>query len=361
VTDIRLTGPQLKQLAAALRRTFLQQELVELLEFDLDRRKLDDYTASTDNMQTIIFKVIKAAEKEGWLLQFIEAASKARPKESELATLYTALQPGMGVPAIDSIDDIHAVRFVRKDWAFVNRRCLRTALQSLCKDQSRILIVDGQPKSGKTYSLQLISYLKEKIADFKMAWVDLERLAREVEDRVVLPENVGEAISAQLGLLGMPERQQEQAARWVRRFCDWLTDEFEQAATMHWIVIDHFDKTLLAQGTHDLIQELALRLYVNMPMLRLILLSYTDLAGLQAVIVGGNVEHESILPIGEPDLTLFFLAEFEDRKLRRQIAYTPNEVADSVARVLREVDPAHPQRLQVLRRAVATEVNRLAI
>ena len=88
MTDIRLTGPQLKQLATALDRTFSQQELVELLEFELDRRKLEAYTASADDMRTIIRKVIEAAERQAWLFEFIEAASKARPQESELGSTY---------------------------------------------------------------------------------------------------------------------------------------------------------------------------------------------------------------------------------------------------------------------------------
>ena len=56
-------------------------------------------------------------------------------------------------------------------------------------------MVNGPPMSGKSYSIELIAYLRRALNSFKLVWLDLNKIAGEVR-----PEHVAFAIVDQMKL-----------------------------------------------------------------------------------------------------------------------------------------------------------------
>ena len=356
---------KLKRLQEAIAAAYSPEQLKMLLYYDL-QRNMDDFVSINANKTEIIFQVIVTAERDGWLLDFVKAAYEEQPLVPNLKKLYQELQPIM-----DAADmDLYQVRLLRRGSALVNRQNLRTALKLLADDYSRILLVDGAPTSGKTYTMQLISFLSERGELGKTARIDLAELAALVakdsevsaKDKGVSARVIGKDIIYRLRLKGMPSAQNEQESRWVRSFCSWLAGELNGADTLHWIVIDHFDRALLTEAARALIEGLAVPIYTDYPMLRLVLISY-DRADLRSMVKGGNVEHEDIPPIDEEDLekdlTTYFALEYQGRMTRQGITYDNVDISNSVARVMHQVDRDKPCWLEDLGHAVAAEASRI--
>jgi len=95
-------------------------------------------------------------------------------------------------------------------------------------------------------------------------------------------------------------------------------------------------------------------------MLRLVLLSYKNIAGLRAN-VRGQIEYEQIRPLNDEDVIRFFDSEYRERQQQRNVAYVEKDIAASVPRVWSAVDHTHVKRLEHLRYAVAAEVSRLEL
>ena len=74
---MRLTGQQYRQFTEALLEAFTLQRLSEMVRFRLDKNL--DAIALGDDQREIVFKLIGAAEAEGWTDQLLLAAREANP------------------------------------------------------------------------------------------------------------------------------------------------------------------------------------------------------------------------------------------------------------------------------------------
>ena len=77
-----LTGQQLKALRNALADAFNPATFEQMLRFELDK-KLENI-AGSGPLNTVAFKVIDAAEMEGWTLDLVRAARVANPGNANL-------------------------------------------------------------------------------------------------------------------------------------------------------------------------------------------------------------------------------------------------------------------------------------
>ena len=84
-----LNGRQAKELSEGLRDAFLPDALDELMYFSLDKRR-EDITLASD-YRARVFRLIRAADAEGWVLRLISAAREARPQNSALQTVAAEL------------------------------------------------------------------------------------------------------------------------------------------------------------------------------------------------------------------------------------------------------------------------------
>jgi hypothetical protein len=80
-----LGGEQAGRLSEALRDAFSPDEFAQLLYFALDKR-MEDITLG-GSYQTLVYDVIRAAERGGWTARLIGAACDARPASVALASI----------------------------------------------------------------------------------------------------------------------------------------------------------------------------------------------------------------------------------------------------------------------------------
>lgn len=354
---MRLDTNQRMRLLEALNDTFSTESGVTELARLAINKHLDQLTLAK-NLPAKLDDIVSKAEDEGWLGNLLDGAICLRNQAQPLKSIRNELDPLI----ISEREDHYAAYWLLGDRVLVNRQPLRDALKKINDTQTgkHILVVQGPRLSGKSHSLCMIRYLQDRLLRFKIVWVDLERLVFSTKDRLIRPEDLGEAIITQMGLKEkMPKRQNEHDARWGQRFCDWLTGQIANKGTCYWIVLDSFDKTLVPQGTHDLVRELALRIETNIDQLRLILLGYTeeDKKSLPIEVFGG-IEEESTSQIGDPELLDFFTNLYEQRRQQRNIDFTPSDVGYSVAAVKRTVDFTKTQYLVSLNQAVIAECKR---
>jgi hypothetical protein len=344
---MKLTSQQSTQLAEALIETFTEPLFAAFLFDRVDGRRLDRLSSSAAALDERVRSVIGRAQAEGWLSKLVMAAQAARPDNATFSALVSEYQLARPNGPVNHYD----AWLLRGNRALIDRQTLREKLRTLGDQMgSRILVVDGDPVSGKTYSLQLINHLADFLGAFKVVWVDLVRLA--ARNPTIEPERLARHIAEQmrLNVASLRPKGAEQDATWIEHFGTWLTGELADRNEQWWIVIDHFLRVPLSQQTKDLVEELAVRIDMNIPQLRLVLLSYRDdlpLAG------GGGVEREEIKRIDVDDLTNFFRKVYADRGLDP----TPAEIAKAIAKVFSQVDEKHERRLEQIGRRAA-EVSR---
>jgi hypothetical protein len=339
----QLTGPELRRLTEAMVEAFPNEsDLEQMVDYaDFTPRKSLARIAPPGKLDSRVRELIKSAEAEGWLLSLVEEAWKANRTPS-LQAFRDTLKPLVVAGPVNH----YKVCFM-DNRPLVDRDGLRSATELLATARRRIVIVNGEPVSGKSYSLQYIRYLREQLQNFALVWVDLEVLSKRTGGGMVLPSTVAERIVEQMNLdpATLPEKGEETWAAWVTAFCDRLTGRLQRSTEPCWIVLDGFHRVPLPQETMDLVKELATRVCVNISTLRLVLLSYADILPSD---VEPDVERETISPISSAELSRFFTQVYEGRGA----PFTAADVAQVVARVLRQIDPNHPRRLELLGREV---------
>ena len=347
---MQLNRDQFKQLTKALEGAFVTRAQLERLTLGAFNKSLDQ-VAMGDDLEEIIVRMIKVAELTNRLPYLIEEAYDMRPQDRLLSTFFEDFKP---IIAEENRDHYEAL-LLRGDRVLVNRRLLRDTLRGFDERTGKpILIVDGPPSSGKTHSRYFITYLESTVLRFKTIVIDLTHLAASAENGMIGPEDLGQWIAARMGLGKIPDRQKEQDARWVHRFCNWLIEELRNDSQARWIVLDHFDKTSLSQGTQDLIHTLITEIDTNQLNLRMVLLSYKDKNSLPPSITD-IVTYEYLTPIDKNDLILFFIGLYEERKRYKQVGCEPKDVAESIHRVWSQIDLSDPRHMKFLGDAIMQE------
>src|SRR5262249_53568727 len=121
----------------------------------------------------------------------------------------------------------------------VDRGPLRAALQKLYLGNKRILVVKDDAalaaqaqkriKTGKSHSLQLISFVQQVTRAFQIAPVDLQELRRALPSgELIQPHYLAKSICSLMGCKQIVQKKadDEQWARWTLDFCN----DFEAAA-----------------------------------------------------------------------------------------------------------------------------------
>src|SRR5687768_316086 len=161
---IKLTSLQYRKLTDALRTGFDPFELEKMLQFRLGRDLRSE--ASGENHEQVVFTLIGKAQRTGWLHDLITAAMNENPT-AELREISAELRPQINAATVDHFN----VTFVDNNLALINRTVLRKSLKQLAGSEltgARILVVNGPPLSGKSYSIELISYLQRALDSFKL-------------------------------------------------------------------------------------------------------------------------------------------------------------------------------------------------
>lgn len=350
---MRLTGPEFAELAAALRDAFDTASFDRLL-VSIDQNR-EDYIATTASFPDIIRCVVQGAEAANWTTKLIEGALKKSANNPSLLR-FLADHPERN-PANSTRRNLHVcdTPFVNARKAFLARQQLRAHLKVMGNNgHSRVVVINGDRFSGKTYSRELITYVAEQKGRERAVYVDLDK---GIYDADALAESIGRQMGLQLGT--RPVSKGEQDARWVPELVAWIAAAASDGRYTWWIILDGFRVQALPQPTIDMINNLAETVEVNAPQLRVALINYDKLAP--------NVDYyvckEFIEPVQKEDVRVFLAQACLHLGVTRQ----PEEISSAADEVWRQVedqiraDPKRAaQRLWLLNVASKNAADRLA-
>jgi hypothetical protein len=351
----QLTLEMFNSLRDGIRTSFSTKASLEPVAFAARDRSLD-YLALGNSLEDIIDRLIRRADEEAWLGELLRALCNARPDSAELKAFRSAWQAD-ALAAVGAAVDHFKVLMLPGRRALINRQALRDSLASLVRPNgARVLAVDGDDESGKSYSVQYVGYLCEALANFQFFTVDLERVRRNANNKVDA-QTIGEAISdALVGRIYDPPKDNN-LTTWIDGYCNRLGRELP-AHQVRWLVIDSFRKVGVEQNAYDLIAALAMRTYRELFTLRLVLLSYRDVEWLKARVVG-DVQYEWIAAIDNRHLAAFFGELWIERHRRTgkplDTAAVAPQISAAITRVLAKAAGAEARRLEVIGRSAWDE------
>jgi hypothetical protein len=304
-------------------------------------KTLQGLSSRADAYPQRILSVIEAADAAGWIGDLLAAAAACRPADTVLERVRSEISALLPPPGVDHFE---ACR-LSGGHVMIDRHCLRAALRGMVRlTGRRILVVKGGDHSGKSHSVQLITYLKLVRGGFTPVIVDLRDFDwKAARGEIIEPADVADRIVRTMRYdFTLPERPRDgQWSRWVQDFCVQFESRAIDDTRQWWIVIDTLDKVLVQQPVLDLIKELALRINRTLTGLRLVLIGYGETFPGSVLPI---VDEEVIHPIGPDELIEFFALAFD----QDGHACDEDEVAAAVRRVLDQADAARPDFLDRL-------------
>jgi Effector-associated domain 1 len=317
-----------------------------------------DRIAGRGSLESLIPAVIRKADSGNWLKRLLDEALEIQPDRKQLRALKTDLETMMLIEPESPFDAV----LIRGD-AMFDREGLRARLRGLQSDAvAPVLVVYGEPYSGKTWSTRLISYVASKNSDLNLALVDLDSSRGKSVDAEV----IGRRIAEECFFKGWPAQNEEQASQWSRQYLTWLANEAKRAGGRWWIVIDHLEKVVLTQSAKDFLCGLGREIPTRAPMVRLVILSYHQPDELEAGV--GRVETERVPTLSldqlKKELATFFALELMSRgraaKVRLDTEELQLKVATSTEAVLAKLTADDPRRLVTMTDALRQELRRIA-
>jgi hypothetical protein len=121
-----------------------------------------------------VASIVAIAAADGWLMELI-ARILAEVPDDELLAIQQELRPWA---AVARIDPFQVCRLTGSN-VMVDRTDLRGYLRAMANPYGkRLLVVKGPRRSGRTHTLQLLSYLEQEQGGFTLTSIDLESFAR---------------------------------------------------------------------------------------------------------------------------------------------------------------------------------------
>jgi len=231
--------------------------------------------------------------------------------------------------------------------ALIDRAELRHGLYDLARDEARVLVVTGQPGSGKSHSWLLIDHLREagKLIGHKCVRVTTHTWG----NAEVTGEMVAQSLAHRLGLdIAMTPSGELEDAR-ARKILDRLVGAYPEDGVIRWIMLDGLDRQRVRDSARDVGRQL------------ITMVNERDLPNTRLVITGldprghgggGSVMVETIPAINEV-LLRAFLVDAAAHLGHDDVE--PEDLDDLIASILG--DPAMPPRsLPEIEKAVVTLV-----
>lgn len=339
---------QRNDLVSALQNSFAPLIFEQMLFVRLNRRQYD-IILNGGNYREVVETVVDTANDGDWIWFLIKAALDDQPLAPHLLA-FVAKHPDLNPANAPKPIADHVMAYVlRGQRYFIGRKELRLALKEMrSKDPRRVLIVNGDRISGKTYTRELISFLSENTPHHRTVYIDLDKYVYEAPN---LTETIGQQMGMDANI--MPKQEDEQKARWVQRLVGWIIARVVNPGdTTYWFVFDGFREQTLLPETKDWIDELAVQAETNVPQCRVVLLNYKESLPLQ---ISDYVNREQIKPIGRVELLDFF----EQLNSDHQKKYASEHLSGNVETILSQVDAAvagkpgsEVERLRLLSKAV---------
>jgi hypothetical protein len=225
---------------------------------------------------------------------------------------------------------------------FINRWNFRQVLQDFVarNPTRRLLVVNGRPKSGKSYSKLYVTHLKGACSGFAPVWFS----AVGGQPESYTPDEVARGIVSVVdGNMAQMPAQHSSDNRRAHELATWVINELGRRSTAFCLFLDGLRNT--PRETHAFIYFLADALTSNLHHVdgRLVLIDYDQelLADLPC-----GFDEETLDPIQKPDVEKFFLRVHPDP--------SPENVDKAVAKVFSKltVTPADEQWQSAVAKAV---------
>ncbi len=225
----------------------------------------------------VIAAVVDTAEFEFWTPNLIAGAvdmNKGNPDLQAFIARYPNLNPANA--QAQPVNHYDTTFFVARR-VFLRRPDIRKLLSKLGGMNTRVLRVNGDRGTGKSYSKDFIGYLLQfdparQTEQNRLEYVDLDK---NVSDLKSLALKIGGALD--LSPQTLPPRSTsdpEQDSRWVQDLYSWLVKGVKGGThDVWWLVLDGFVQTLPSEAL-DLIDMLGNFADNETTRLRLILLNY---------------------------------------------------------------------------------------
>jgi hypothetical protein len=228
-------------------------------------------------------RFVEAASDEGWFFALLRKAIEQAPAGSNLAAIGAEVA-GPVVATLPATEDAWKQALQRQRFTggyfMINRTKLRSSMGLMMPAVgNRILVVRGDPKTGLSHSVRLLSYLREVCGGLTLALVDLEEAARDAGPAKTLsPRHLAKAITRELGYddLALPdEPNARQWPAWNSDFAREFAKRADDDPRRVFLVLDAFHKVPLNRATIDLVEVLSKYVGTRVTAFRLVLVGFS--------------------------------------------------------------------------------------
>ncbi|HEY0778932.1 MAG TPA: effector-associated domain EAD1-containing protein [Gemmatirosa sp.] len=326
----------IKRLHLILTTTSTSGADLEEVVFEAFGTSLDHITQPAP-IKDMARRVILWSENQGQVLPLARAAVERAPshplviayREELLAALDCTTTTNLGgYPPYETC-------FVAGQQAFIGRLTLRQFIRDLAEPYGvHVLVVNGLSRTGKTYSLQLLSYVSNhQEPPYQLAWATLEN---EVASTYA-PETLARRYAAQLGWNEgtIPQRP---STRYAKEIAWWIIGEAKRARVPQVLVFDSFNKVDLHAETRELVQELLTAVSATTSRVRLVMLNYEQ--DLFPPVLPGPVRGELVAVLTRHELVEYFKTVAQHRGVTAESAVV-QRIVDSVVSAV-PVGASHP-------------------
>lgn len=200
--------------------------------------------------------------------------------------------------------DPTAAAILRGGLPFLDRAHLRTSVRSLLSwGRAGILVVNGPPQSGKSYTAEFISHVAAETGEFNVARLTLDA----TEAHRYESADLALALAARMGRSSdtLPALD-EPGPRHNLTLVDWLLSSLWEREKDWWWILDGFSNDGLPLHTRNFLELIIRRVGEGSPA-HLVLLDFPDVPAN----ITTPVEHEELLDpssIGAREVSEFFMA-----------------------------------------------------
>jgi hypothetical protein len=289
--------------------------------------------------------IVSWAESNGELRSLLATMISERPNRSDLQFYCRRILDRLDQAARDPLyvesEDPHDTCFVagpRECSAFVARQALREFIRDIAGPRgASIFIVNGPSETGKTYSAQLLTYVRTyfKLKDrptYKLASIDVSKHDLATFDPITLAKEIACRVSWDPATI--PERT---SPRSFKDVCRWLIEKASSGAQRVVVALDGVNALGRYSEAFELVQELITVVSTNDTNIKLVVLNFRieDLPET----VANQVSVESVSQLTEGDVKIFFATLYEQKKGQAPDIASIDKIAVRVMRDLQEGMP----------------------
>lgn len=269
---MKLTSDEIAILKDALNNAFIDRQALDTFA-GVNLGKTLDVLVPNLNIPQSVDRIVSEAIIGGWMWTLIDEAA-THTKDVMLVSIRDSIKA-----EFDSDTNRFNPLLLGPDECLVGRRDLPQILENLNNGSSKILVIRGKRKTGKSHTHTVIQRA-QRFSNYRQDLCDLAFRSAYVE---VDAFEIGNWIRLVLNLPDIPAIENETKAKWAVRYVDWLIGQLKQRNDATWLIFDGFGEVPITEDMKALFMLLANALQKgSIECLRLVLVDFReDLAWLK--------------------------------------------------------------------------------